>query len=299
MTFAGEEDLKNGGREENFFIDLPRQILALTKKNLLLAFRNRTATFLRILSSFFFILLIYLVNLALKGRYAQDPYFKDYPDPTRDLIDGIPACLPSNGVPCLTFVYAPAPDNTGRGFSPNATYLSLTDFSSSVGNCGSQLDCAEMFRVHRLVKAIMDGNMINGQPSPIPVKQVLGFRSQTDLDKYLYNNPNVVPAGYIFSAPLDRAATFVIQMNTTTEETRGVFLRPYLTVTLPMQVQAHRAIAQSTNPAIVMEIATQIFAHPAFVVSSFEGLVAPLFLLGCKWPERNIHDCISQSQSYS
>ena len=107
-----------------------------------------------------------------------------------------------------------------------------------------------MFRVHRLVKAIMDGNMINGQPSPIPVKQVLGFRSQTDLDKYLYNNPNVVQAGYIFSAPSDRAATFVIQMNSTTEETRGVFLRPYLTVTLPMQVQAHRAKAQSLNPQL-------------------------------------------------
>ena len=268
--------------------ELPRQILALTKKNLVLAYRNRTATFLRIFASFFFILLIFLVNEALKGRYAKDPYYKDFPNPPREIIDGIPACIPKNGKSCLTFAYTPAPDNAGTGFVPNSIFSKLSDFTASVGNCGSALDCAEMFRVHQVVRSIMDGNTINGQAQPIPPSAVLGFRTQMAMDSYLFNNTNVAQACYIFSAPSDRVVTFVIQLNSTTEGSRGVFKRPYLTNALPMQVQAHRAIAQLITPGQKIEIATQLFAHPAFDVSSFEGIVAPLFLLGCEMPIVNI-----------
>ena len=57
---------------------------------------------------------------------------------------------------------------------------------------------------------------------------------------------------------------------------------PYLVTALPLQAQAHRAIAQHFNPDISMELATKVFAHPAFPTISFEGLVSPFFLLGCK-----------------
>jgi hypothetical protein len=267
----------HSGHEGGFFSDLPRQVLALTRKNMVLAYRNRTATFLRIFSSFFFILLIFLVNEALKGRFAKDPYYKDFPDPPREIIDGIPAC--SSGANCITFAYTPAP---GPQFRPSSTYASLSEFTTSVGNCGSPLDCAEMFRVHRVVRGIMTGNMINGLSVPIPTSAVLGFRTQMEMDGYLFNNTNVVQGCYIFSAPSDRTVTFVLQMNSTAQGSRGEFLRPYLTIALPMQVQAHRAIGQLINPGLKLEIAKKLFAHPAFDVSSFEGVIAPLFLLGCE-----------------
>ncbi len=272
-----------GSRDPTLFLDLPRQILALTKKNLLLAYRNRTATFLRILSSFFFILLIFLVNEALKGRFAKDPYYKDYPNPPREVIDGIPACISKEGVRCLTFVYTPAPDSmNGLGFSPTTPFSALDDFKKSVGDCGPQPVCEEMFRVHRVVKGIMDGNEIKGQKMPIPSSNVLGFRNQSAMDDYLFDNAGRIQGGYVFSAQSDRAITFALQINSTSSSIRGVFQRPYLTVALPMQAQAHRSIAQLINPGSKIEIASKLFAHPAFDVSTFEGIVAPLFLLGCE-----------------
>jgi len=258
--------------------------MALTRKNFLLAYRNRTATFLRILSSFFFLLLIFLVNEALKGRFAKDPYYKDFPEPPREVIGGIPACVPKDGAKCWTFVYTPAPDSMrGIGFSPINSFTSFDDFksSASVSNCEPRLVCEEMFRVHRVVRGIMDGNEINGQKMPIPSDNVLGFRNQTTMDDFLFDNAGRVQGGYVFSAPSDRAVTFALQINSTSSSIRGVWQRPYITVALPMQTQAHRSIAQFINPGSKMEIASKLFAHPAFDVSTFEGIVAPLFLLGC------------------
>jgi len=127
----------------------------------------------------------------------------------------------------------------------------------------------------------MSDNSIRGQPSPVPPDAVLGFRNETALDDYLFANPNRVQGAYVFNAPRDSAIAFVVQTNSSTYQIRGVWERPYLLVALPLQVQAHRAIARRFDPAIRMEFGLKQFAHPAFDVSTFEGMVAPLFLLGC------------------
>lgn len=277
----------NSGKEErsvNFVLDVPRQIFALSRKNFILAYRNRTATFLRIFASFFFILLIFLVNEGLKARFAADPFYKDYPDPPRNPIDGIPACIPKAGSKiCYTFAYAPAPDLSGSGYQPDASYASLDKFMANT-SCGALALCAEMFRVHRVVRNIMDANALQGQAAPIPAGSVVGFRNQTALDNYLFDFPNRVQGGYVFAAPSDTAVTFALQINSTSSQVRGVWERPYLAVGLPLQAAAHRAIARAFNPAARMDLATQLFAHPAFAVSTFEGVIAPLFLLGCEPP---------------
>ena len=55
---------------------MPRQVAALTRKNLILARRNRTTTLVRTCSSLFFMLLIFLVNEGLKARYSTLAYFQ-------------------------------------------------------------------------------------------------------------------------------------------------------------------------------------------------------------------------------
>ena len=172
--------------------------MALTRKNFILAYRNRTATFLRIFASFFFILLIFLVNVGLKARFSADSYFKDFPSPPRTVIPGIPACVPKGGLTsCATFAYAPAPDTSGAGVNPTADYASIGAFTSATG-CPSPL-CPEMFRVHRIVRRIMANNAVAGSPAPvaakaIPAERVLGFANATAMDLFLFNNPNTVQA---------------------------------------------------------------------------------------------------------
>jgi hypothetical protein len=171
--------------------------MALTRKNFILAYRNRTATFLRIFASFFFILLIFLVNVGLKARFSADSYFKDFPSPPRTVIPGIPACVPKSGVTCATFAYAPAPDLSGAGVNPTADYASAAAFAAATG-CPPMF-CAEMFRVHSIVRRIMANNTVAGSPAPIaalpiPADRVLGFANATAMDLFLFNNPNTVQA---------------------------------------------------------------------------------------------------------
>jgi hypothetical protein len=254
----------------------------MLKKEYILAYRNRTATFLRLFSSFFFVLLIYLVKEGLSARYSLDPYFKDYPEPSRQVIEGIPPCVPKLGSStCFTFIYCPSPDKSGHGYHPDADFKDLNAFESNV-SCYKPQECLEMYRVHRVVRNIMHGNKLKNKSSPIPASHVVGFKDHTAMDEYLFANPNRVQGGYIFEALSDSAVTFVVQMNSTTHQYRGVWERPYLVTALPLQAQAHRAIAQLFNPDISMELATKVFAHPAFNIFSFEGMVSPFFLLGCK-----------------
>ena len=163
------------------------------------------------------------------------------------MIQGIPACVPKanaapkiplpKGISCLTLVYTPAPDQSGAGFSPEKQYSSLDDFTAGT-KCELQV-CNELYRVHLVIKSIMANNSINGKPSPIPPQNVLGFRNETALDQYLLDNPDVAQGGYIFAVappPNPPSITFVMQMNSTSSEIRGVWQRPYFEIGLPMQV---------------------------------------------------------------
>ena len=165
--------------------------MALLQKNFILAYRNRTATFLRVFSSFFFILLIYLVNIGLKARFSADSYFRDYPDPPRTVVQGIPSCVKKSGVSsaCVTFAYCPAPDLSGQGIHPDVNYQTAADFTAT--GCPAS-KCSEMFRVHRLVRSIMVSNVVASGPAPIPPTNVLGFGSEANMDQFLLANPETV-----------------------------------------------------------------------------------------------------------
>ena len=277
---------------------MPRQIYALLIKNYILCYRNRTATFLRIFSSLFFILLIFLVNEGLKARYATESVFKDFKTPPRKVIEGIPACVRKAGSPfCITFAYAPAP-NGSDGFRPGEDFSDLTNFAEKVG-CANQF-CSEMYRVHKIVRTIMSKNSIDGKPQKIPAESVLGFANETALDEYLYKYPERVQGGYVFASPSDSVTTFVIQMNNTITLIRKVWERPFLNIALQMQVfllemlriikryntavqvAASRAIANLKNADLNLEVGIKEYAHPPFAVTTFEGIIAPLFLIGCE-----------------
>jgi hypothetical protein len=170
--------------------EVPRQVLALTKKNMILARRNLTSTLVRTCSSAFFMLLIYLVNEGLKARYSNEAYFQNLKDASslRKQVPGIPGCVPKSGYQtCVTFAYTPAPWNE---YQPDKDYEQVQDFAQAVKDKGrTECDetglglcsagacdaagiqqvagiqpahkcarCCEMHRVHKIVRTIMTHN---------------------------------------------------------------------------------------------------------------------------------------------
>ena len=262
--------------------DVYRQTLALLLKNYTLSIRNRTTTFLRVFSSAFFILLIFLVNEGLKARFSVETFFKDLPNPEAAAINPIPPCVPKyRKADCITFVYSPAPNDS---FVPSQDYQTESEFKTNVQCLGASLSCAEMFRVHRIVRGIMKNNgassILDLNRSEIPSSKVLGFQSPVSMDSFLSQYPDTVQGGYIFSSRSENETTFLIQQNSTVTQIRGTFQQPYRLYTLPMQVQAYREIVRLFDNAKEMDVFLKEFAHPALAVSTFEAAIAPLFLIG-------------------
>lgn len=282
--------------------EVPRQVKALTKKNLILARRNTTSTAVRTCSSLLFMLMIFLVNEGLKGRYSTLAYFQDLKDASaeRAEVPGIPECKTKRGYDsCITFAYAPAPWDE---YTPAVDYEMMGSFAAAVkpqmlGACqtssGEECDglscnsagttpfhpcakCCEMYRVHRVVRNIMKNNgTAAGRTgaSPIPADKVLGFTSATSLDAYLLNNPEFIQGGFIFSSPHVNSTTFMVQHNSTASQSRGAWRQPVMEETIPMQVTASRAIAAEIILAVdpqgaaattfgEMVVHLQPFAHP-------------------------------------
>jgi len=296
---------------------IPRQVVALLKKNFILAGRNKTATFLRVFASFFFVLIIFLVNEGIKSRYATESFFKDFTNPPATPIYGIPACKVRGGKDsCMTFSYAPAPYDD---FIPDTDYATFDLFKAAIAaedkskvctkmmtfdmatssmvesditcvaaDCdvegGSCAACCAVWRSHRVVRGIMTLNGTSaGGIVPIPTERVRGFLNGSTMDAYLLDNPETVQGGYIFNSMSDQKTTFIVQHNSTSADIRGEYEDIYSTLTLPLQVQGQAAIIRKLilkDDNFPIDINLQEFAHPAFDVATFEGVIAPLLIVG-------------------
>jgi len=87
---------------------LYQQFTALFGKNLLLSWRNKRATCLQIFSSFFFILLIFCIEEAMKASNASSSAYKNITDPTLLVSPPILPCEDKFFVklPCYDFVWS-------------------------------------------------------------------------------------------------------------------------------------------------------------------------------------------------
>jgi len=82
------------------------QFFALTKKNAILSYRNRRATFLQLFVSLFFCIAILIVDVGLQANNASSTAFQDLPNPIATKIPGIPRCLiKAPNTECFTLGY--------------------------------------------------------------------------------------------------------------------------------------------------------------------------------------------------
>lgn len=84
------------------------QFKALFRKNLLLSWRDKRATFLQLFSSFFFIFLIFCIQKANDARNAKTLAYKVVRDPKPSLAPPIPPCEDKFFVklPCFDFIWS-------------------------------------------------------------------------------------------------------------------------------------------------------------------------------------------------
>nr|XP_043636610.1 ABC transporter A family member 2-like [Erigeron canadensis] len=224
---------------------LIQQYKALFTKNLLLAWRNKRATFLQLFSSIFFIFLLFLIQKAIEARFGSSTAFESVRDP-KSLIDPpIPPCEDKyyTKLPCFDFVWS-----------------------------GS-----DSARIRSIVDRIRDNN----PGRPIPSDKVKSFRTKTDVDAWLFANPMTCPGALHF---VDRTATVIsygLQTNSTPVAKRGDFEDPTFKFQIPLQIAAEREIARSLigDPSFSWVVNLKEFAHPVVQTFSSVGTVGPSFFL--------------------
>ncbi|XP_015068163.1 ABC transporter A family member 2 [Solanum pennellii] len=224
---------------------LKQQYKALIKKNYLVAWRNKMATFLQLFASLFFIFLLFLIQRAIEARFSSSTSYKDVRDPEPLLSPPIPPCEDKNFIafPCYDFIWS-----------------------------GSQSP---------KISQIVNGIMANNPGRSIPSSKVLSFRTRDEVDDWLFKNPMRCPGALHFVERNASVISYGIQTNSTPVANRGVFEDPTFTFQIPLQLAAEREIARSLigDPNFSWVVSLKEFAHPAFEVFSALRTIGPTFFL--------------------
>ncbi|KAK3035661.1 hypothetical protein RJ639_032533, partial [Escallonia herrerae] len=222
-----------------------QQYKALLLKNLLLSWRQKRSTFLQLFSSLFFIFLIFCIQEAIESRFSSTTSFENVFQPETVSYLPIPPCEEKHYVklPCYDFVWS------GNG-------------SARIGS-------------------LVDRIMANNPGRPIPSGKVRSFRTSSEVDDWLFNDPMRCPGALHF---IDRNATVIsygIQTNSTPLAKRGNFEDPTFKFQIPLQIAAEREIARSLigDSNFSWDVSFKEFAHPAVEMFSAVSTVGPTFFL--------------------
>ncbi|KAJ8536452.1 hypothetical protein K7X08_034853 [Anisodus acutangulus] len=224
---------------------LKQQYKALLKKNYLVAWRNKTATFLQLFASLLFIFLLFIIQRAIEARFSSSSSYKNVRDPEQLVSLPIPPCEDKNFInfPCYDFVWS-----------------------------GSQSP---------KIGQIVSGIMANNPGRSIPSSKVLSFRTRDEVDEWLFKNPMRCPGALHFVERNASVISYGIQTNSTPVVKRGVFEDPTFKFQIPLQLAAEREIARSLigDPNFSWVVSLKEFAHPAFEIFSALSAVGPTFFL--------------------
>ncbi|PHT88096.1 ABC transporter A family member 2 [Capsicum annuum] len=113
------------------------------------------------------------------------------------------------------------------------------------------------------------------------VMEVLSFRTQDEVDEWLFKNPMRVPGALHFVERNASIISYGIQTNSTPITKRGTYEDPTFKFQIPLQLAAEREIARSLigDPNFSWVVSFKEFAHPAFEIFSALGAVGPTFFL--------------------
>eukprot|EP01132_Coremiostelium_polycephalum_P005371 gene5371-6702_t len=227
--------------EPNYFVSALKQTAILLKKNCKLAYRKKITTGIQLAVPFFFVLGLYLIQLAVDEAMSSSKSYANLPHSYSEPVPPIPHCQPNleKGSYCYTFVY-----------SPNTS----------------------------LVNDLIEGVMADSNILPSEVKS---FQSADQLNSFLLLNPNISQAAYVFNETYlnDGNGQYVydIQYNGSCINTwskTAVCLPPVESIIAPMQVSMDREIIRyqktkdlsqigiNTPPTVDLNWNAGLLAHP-------------------------------------
>lgn len=126
---------------ERGFPLLKQQYKALLKKNFIVAWRNKRATFLQLFSSLFLIFLLFIIQKAIEARFSSSSSYENVRDPQPLVSPPIPPCEQKNFIrlPCYDFVWSGSQspkigqiasrimaNNPGRSIPTSKVYITPT-----------------------------------------------------------------------------------------------------------------------------------------------------------------------------
>ncbi|KAM2487738.1 hypothetical protein ACFX1W_039631 [Malus domestica] len=221
-----------------------QQYKALLRKNLLISWRSKRASFIQLFASFFFIVLIFFIQEGLEARNKKSADFRSVRDPKPLVSPPIPPCERKYSVekPCFDFVWS--------------------------GNGSAR------------ISSIVSGIMANNPGRPIRPSKVKSFGTKEDVNTWLFNNPLHCSGALHF---VERNATVIsygIQTNSTPVKARGRYEDSTFKFQIPLQIAAEREIARSLIgvPNFSWDVSLKEFAHPNREVSiDLAQLLPPFF----------------------
>ncbi|KAI0515529.1 hypothetical protein KFK09_008194 [Dendrobium nobile] len=222
-----------------------QQFNALMKKNKILTWRHKRSAFLQLFSSFFFILLIFCIDKAVRSRFSFFTAFDSVLDPKAVVSPPIPPCEEKFFIkePCFDFVWS--------------------------GNSSA--------RIRGIAAAIMRNN----PGRPIPSYKVKSFINPDEVDEWLLGNPLRCPGALHFVEKNSTIISYGLQTNSTSMLKRGNSEDPTFKFQIPLQVAAEREIARSLlgDPSFEWVVGFKEFAHPATETFSVVGEAGATFFL--------------------
>lgn len=217
-------------------------------KNWTLSKRGYKIMVMQILSPFFFILALYVMNEVLSSA-SKEHLYDDQPTPEPERVGQIPRCIVgSNKDRCWTIAYAPR--------STNSTSI---------------------------VETLMAGIRAD---SDLPEDQVIGFDTEGELHDFVYNNPNTTQGGYVFNVSQvggDTVVGFTLLTNQTNQMRYGKVIKYATYVQVPMMVALQRQLFKyaTNNPNFVFSVDAIEFARPPPQTLNIIGRAGSTFFFGC------------------
>lgn len=234
-----------------WFGTFSQQFKALFRKNVLLAWRNRRATTLRLVAPFLFMLLVWLIDRAIQAEDRSLSQFKVVRDPEAEAVDPIPRCeedLYIQDTKCYDFYW-----------TADTPVLNSTEAALQAANDTA----AEIVR----------GIRVHNDP-PIPEDKVRWFPDRVATDEHFLANPETCLAAVHFYVSEDlKQIDFTLQTNSTPKFFKGDFQHPNFFVQVPLQNAVEREIARfhlrtagrvEDAENLKWNVAYREYPHPAF-----------------------------------
>ncbi|KAL3149709.1 hypothetical protein ABBQ38_013538 [Trebouxia sp. C0009 RCD-2024] len=200
---------------------------------------------LQVCQAVLFVFVIWAVDKAITYSRERTPAFSEVQNPPATAVTGIPDCSQNKflqqGVDCLTFLYTPNNDPA--------------------------------------VNAIVAAMRANNSPA-VPESKTMGFASMSQIDAYLYANPQKALGAVHFNTSNPQHISITLQSNSSINWFKGHYQHPNTYFQLPLQMAAERESARylANDSKLAWDVSYTSFAHPASQSASVVGNIAPTFL---------------------